>query len=129
MNLVDVRDVAAGHLLAAEKGRVGEKYILGNRNMTLAEVLETLSRITGIPAPRIQLPHWIPWVAAALDTSISPLLGRTPRVSLDSVRMSMHLMYFDARKAVKELGLPQTPVEDALARAVSWFEEHGYVRV
>ena len=128
LNLVDVRDVAAGHLLAAEKGRPGEKYILGNRNMTLKEILETLSRLTGLPAPKIRLPHVIPLAVAAVDTFLSGQLGKPPRVSLEGVRMSMHRMYFDASKAVRELGLPQSSVEDALARAVVWFRANGYVR-
>jgi dihydroflavonol-4-reductase len=129
LNLVDVRDVAAGHLLAAETGRTGEKYILGHRNMTLKEILEALSRITGLPAPTVRLPHGIPLAVAAVDTFVSGLLGRPPRVSLESVRMSRHRMFFDASKAVRELGLPQSPVEEALGRAVSWFRENGYVRV
>jgi dihydroflavonol-4-reductase len=127
MNLVDVRDVAEGHLLAAAKGRVGERYILGNRDMTLKEILDTLARLTGLPAPWIALPHWIPWAAAAVDTFVSPLLGREPRVPLESVKMSMHMMFFDPGKAVRELGLPQTPVEEALSRAVAWFRANGYV--
>jgi dihydroflavonol-4-reductase len=129
LNLVDVRDVAAGHLLAAEKGRTGEKYILGNRNMTLKEILDLLSRLTGLPAPRLKLPHAIPLVVAAVDTFAAGLLGKPPRVSLESVRMSRHRMFFDSSRAVRELGLPQSPVEDALARAVDWFRASGYVRV
>ena len=129
LNLVDVRDVASGHLLAAEKGRAGEKYILGHRNMTLKEILEMLASVTGLPAPTLRLPHAIPLAAAAVDTFVAGLLGRPPRISLESVRMSRHRMFFDAAKAVRELALPQSPVEDALARAARWFRENGYVRV
>ena len=128
LNIVDVRDVAEGHILAAERGRRGEKYILGNRNMTLKEILDTLSRLTGLPSPRLRLPHWVPLAAAAADTFAARLTGRVPRVPLEGVRMARHRMFFDASKAVGELGLPQTPVEDALSRAVAWFREHGYVR-
>jgi dihydroflavonol-4-reductase len=128
LNVVDVRDVAQGHLLAAEKGRIGEKYILGHRDMTLKEILETLARLTDLPAPRIRLPHAVPLAAAAAATWAARLTGRPPRVSLESVRMSQHRMFFDAGKAVRELGLPQTPVEDALGRAVAWFRDNGYVR-
>jgi dihydroflavonol-4-reductase len=128
LNLVDVRDVAAGHLLAAEKGKVGERYILGHRNMTLKEILDALSTLTGIPSPTVKLPHWIPFAAAAIDTAFARVSWRAPHVSIDSVRMSTHRMFFDASKAVRELGLPQTPVEEALGRAVSWFRESGYVR-
>jgi dihydroflavonol-4-reductase len=128
LNLVDVRDVAAGHLLAAEKGRIGERYILGHRNMTLKEILDALSALTGIPSPTVKLPHWIPFAAAAIDTAFARVSWRAPHVSIDSVRMSTHRMFFDAAKAVRELGLPQTPVEEALGRAVSWFRESGYIR-
>ncbi len=128
LNLVDVRDVAAGHLAAAEKGRVGERYILGNRNMTLKEILDALAGLTGLPAPKVRLPHWIPLVAAGASTAIARVTGRAPRVSLESVRMSAHRMFFDPSKAVRELALPQTPVEAALARAVTWFRESGHVR-
>ncbi len=128
LNLVDVRDVAEGHVLAGEKGRAGEKYILGNRDMTLKEIFDTLSLLTGIPAPRVRLPHWIPLTAAALSTLASRVTARPARVPLEGARMSRHHMYFDAGKAVRELGFPQTPVEEALSRAVAWFREHGYVR-
>jgi dihydroflavonol-4-reductase len=128
LNLVDVRDVAEGHVLAAEKGRVGEKYILGNRDMTLKEIFDALSRLTGIPSPAVRLPHWVPLAAAAVDTLASRLTGRQPRVPLEGVRMSRHTMFFDAGKAIRELGLPQTLVEEALGRAVAWFRENGYVR-
>jgi dihydroflavonol-4-reductase len=126
LNLIDVRDVATGHLLAAERGRVGEKYILGHRNLTLKAILDLLAEITGLPAPKVRLPHWIPLTAAALDTGLARLLGRTPNVPLESVRMARYKMFFDSGKAVRELGLPQSPVEEALRRAVEWFREHGY---
>ena len=128
LNLIDVRNVAAGHLAAAEKGRSGERYILGNRNMTLKEILDALAGLTGLPAPGMRLPHWIPLSAAAVATGVARVTGRAPRVSLESVRMSTHRMFFDPGKAVRELGLPQTPVEEPLARAVAWFREKGYVR-
>jgi dihydroflavonol-4-reductase len=128
LNLIDVRDVAAGHLLAAERGRVGQRYILGNRNMALKEILDLLGALTGLPSPRTRLPHWIPLAAAAAATGVARWTGRAPRFSLESVRMSTHRMFFDAGKAVRELGLPQTPVEESLSRAVAWFRSNGYVR-
>ncbi len=127
LNLVDVRDVAAGHILAAEKGRVGEKYILGNRNMTLKSILDTLAEIAERPAPRVKLPHWVPLAAAYVDAGLSRLRRRSPSIPLDAVRLSKHKMFFDSSKAVRELGLPQTPVEVPLRRAVQWFRGNDYV--
>lgn len=128
MNLIHVRDVAVGHIRAAEKGRVGERYILGCRNMTLKEILDLLASMTGLPAPTRRLPHWLPIAVGAVDELfISRLTGRPPTVALDSARMAAHPMYYDATRAVTYLGLPQTPIETALREAVDWFREHGYV--
>lgn len=127
LNLVDVHDVALGHVRAAEKGRIGERYILGNRDMSLKEIFQTLGRLTGLPAPSLKVPHWLPLGWAAIDTGFSRLVGRTPRVPLEAVRLSRYRMYFDPSKAVRELGLPQTPIEEPLQRAVDWFRAHGYV--
>lgn len=127
LNLVDVRDVARGHLLAAERGKVGEKYILGHRNMSLKEIFDTLARLAGLTAPRFRLPHWIPHCFAALDTARARWTGGEPSVALEAVKLSRYKMYFDASKAVRELGLPQTPVEEPLLRAIEWFRGNGYV--
>lgn len=126
LNIVDVRDVAEGHLLAAERGRVGERYILGNRNMTLRGILERLAAISGLPAPRWKLPHFVPLAAAALDLMFSRVSGREPSIPLEGVRLARHTMFFDASKAVRELGLPQSDVDEALARAVAWFYANGH---
>jgi dihydroflavonol-4-reductase len=128
LNLIDVRDVAAGHLLAAERGRPGERYILGHRNMTLRQMLQALSAVACLPAPSVRLPHWIPLAMAALEAPWARLAGREPRIPIDGVRMSRHTMYADAGKAVRELDLPQSSVEEALARAVTWFRAEGYVQ-
>jgi dihydroflavonol-4-reductase len=128
LNVIDVRDVAVGHLLAAEKGRSGERYILGHSNMTLLDLLELIGRLTGRPASRVRLPHAVPLAVAAFDTTLARLRRRPPRVSLEAVRMSRHRMYFDASKAVRELGLPQSPIEAAAARAVAWFRDNGYLK-
>jgi dihydroflavonol-4-reductase len=126
LNLIDVRDVAKGHLLAAERGRAGERYILGHQDLTLKAILDILAEITGLAAPRVRLPHWIPLAVAACDTGLSRLWHREPRVPLEAARMATKKMWFCADKAVRELGLPQSPVRDALTRAVTWFREKGY---
>ena len=123
MNVVAASDVAEGHLLAAEKGRIGEKYILGGENLTMRELLEALSRITGLPAPRVRLPYWPILALSYLNVGWCRLAGGTPRMTPDTVRMSRHYMFFSPRKAVEELGLPQTPAEEALRRAVDWFRK------
>lgn len=129
LNLVDVDDVAEGHLLAAERGRIGEKYILGNRNMTLQEILETLAMLTGKPAPRAKIPYGFALgVAMVNQFFMGSLLRREPGIPVEGVKMARKRMFFDAGKAVRELGLPQTPVEDALERAVRWFSDNGYTR-
>lgn len=127
MNLVDVRDVATGHLLAADRGAVGRKYILGHQNLSLRDMLELLAEITGTRAPRIRLPHWLPLTIGAVDTWRARRFGGTPRVPVEAVRMARSWMYFDSSRAVSELGLPQSPVRDALRRAVNWFNDNGYV--
>jgi len=127
LNVVAVEDVATGHLLAAEKGRVGERYILGGRNMTLKETLDALSRITGRPSPRVQLPHAVAMVAGYTDELISRMIGREPQVPIEGVKMSRHRMFVASDKAERELGYKASPVEAALERAVRWYEQHGYV--
>lgn len=126
LNLVDVRDVALGHVLAAERGRAGQRYILGNQNFTLRELFLVLERLTGLPAPTVKLPSWLPVAIAHLEHSIARWAKRPPRVPLEGARMARKKMFFDGSKAVRELGVPQSPVEDALARAVGWFLERGY---
>jgi dihydroflavonol-4-reductase len=127
LNLVHVRDVARGHLLAAEHGRVGEKYILGNTNLTLAQIGALLAGLTGGRAPRVRIPYAVAWLAAGCMEAAARVTGGPPRVSLTAVRMSRKHMYFTAAKAVRELGLPQTDVREALRDATDWFVEHGYV--
>ncbi len=126
LNLIDVRDVAAGHRLAYERGRTGARYILGNENLSLRELFERLAALTGRPAPRIRLPLAVPLAAAAIDELLLGRLGRRPKLALDGVRMAKEQMFYDSSKAVRELGLPQTPVSRALADAVAWFSAHGF---
>ena len=127
MNLIDVRDCAEGHVLAAERGRIGERYILGGFNLTLKEMFDLLARVTSVESPKTRVPHWVAETYARLENLWSiNIARRAPEVPLESVRMSRHKMWFDSAKAVGELGLPQSPIERALARAVEWFQEHGY---
>ncbi|HLG13237.1 MAG TPA: hopanoid-associated sugar epimerase [Blastocatellia bacterium] len=129
MNLIDVRDCAEGHILAADKGRVGEKYILGNRNVTLKEMFDLLAPLTDIPSPTMRVPHWVAETYARIENAWSiGVMRREPEVPLESVKLARHKMWFDASKAVRELALPQSPVEGALARAVRWFQENGYAK-
>jgi dihydroflavonol-4-reductase len=128
LNVVAVEDVAAGHLLAAEKGRIGERYILGARNMTLKAILDALSAITGRPAPRLRLPHAFALAAGYANEFYSRLAGREPQIPVEGVRMSRHRMFVASDKAERELGYKPTTVEAALERSVHWYEEHGYVR-
>ncbi|HSE37333.1 MAG TPA: hopanoid-associated sugar epimerase [Blastocatellia bacterium] len=128
MNLIDVRDCAEGHVLASEKGRIGERYILGGSNLTLKELFDTLAGVTETRSPRVKVPHWVAETYARTENFWSiNLARREPDVPLESVKMSRHKMWFDASKAVQELGLRRSPIENALERAVTWFREHGYV--
>lgn len=128
MNFVDVEDVAAGHWLAAEKGRVGERYILGHRNMTLKSFMEAVAQVAQKAPPRFQIPYAVAWMTGLVSTGLALLTNREPAVPLDGVRMAHTPMYYDPRKAVRELGLPQTPVETAIWKSVAWFRMNGYVR-
>ena len=128
LNLVHVRDVAQGHLLAEEKGRAGEKYILGNQNLSLSEIFQVLADITGLPAPRVRLPYWPILALSYLDEFWATHVShKPPRMPVAAVKMAKKFMYFDSGKAVRELGLPQTPVRQALKDAVTWFQDQGYV--
>ncbi|MDA8431367.1 MAG: NAD-dependent epimerase/dehydratase family protein [Nitrospiraceae bacterium] len=129
LNFVDVEDVAEGHRLAAEQGRVGERYILGNRNLTLKEFFGMLGKAAGRKAPGVRLPYLPVLIAAYADEAISRLIpGRCPRIPLAGVRMARKYMFFDVSKAVRELAMPRRPVEEAIAKAVDWFTNNGYVK-
>jgi dihydroflavonol-4-reductase len=129
LNWVAVEDVASGHLLAAERGKSGERYILGHRNLTMKQVLDILEELTGLPAPRLRLPHGVAMAAGYAENFLSSrLLRRAPRIPLDGVRMSRYKMFVDCGKAMRELGYEPQPIEGALARAVEWFRDAGYIR-
>jgi dihydroflavonol-4-reductase len=113
-------------LLALERGKSGDRYILGHQNLTLKELLDQLAQLTGINAPQRTVPPWLPLTAAWIDERILAPLGKPPSVPLDGVRMAKQRMYYDASKAVQELGLPQSPLRVALQDAVDWFVAQGY---
>ncbi len=128
LNLVDVREVARGHLAALEKGRRGERYILGGENLTLKQILDKLAAITGLASPRVRLPYVVALASGVVDTVFTGvLLRREPRVTLDAVRMGRKKMLVSSAKAERELGWRSSPVEEALRRAVNWFRDNGYV--
>ncbi|MDF5706577.1 MAG: NAD-dependent epimerase/dehydratase family protein [Nostoc sp. S4] len=127
LNFIDVRDVAWGHLLALERGKSGDRYILGHQNLSLKQLLEQLADITGLPAPQRSIPAWLPLSVAWVDEKILAPLGKSPSVPIDGVRMAKQPMYYNATKAVRELGLPQSPLNGALQDAVDWFVAQGYV--
>lgn len=130
LNWVHVRDVASGHILAAEKGQLGQRYILGNAdgNWTMKQTLQVLAKLTGIPAPKVKIPHWLAMRVAEVSESIAGFTGKPPRATKAGVQMAKHKMWFDPAKAVRELGMPQTPPEQAFADAIAWFRANGYVK-
>jgi dihydroflavonol-4-reductase len=128
LNLIDVKDCARGHILAEQKGVPGERYILGNQNMSLFDILTSLEKITGLKAPRIKMPFWVALSAGWVCEMVSNhLTGKPPAVPLAGVKMAKYFMYFDSSKAVQELGLEQNSVEKALRQSVNWFKENNYV--
>jgi dihydroflavonol-4-reductase len=128
LNIIDVEDCARGHVLAAQKGRIGEKYILGNENLTLKQIFLMLGEITGLPAPQVRLPYTPILIAACINEAISRCTGKEPLIPLAGVRMARKFMFFDSSKAVRELGLPQRPAIESLRKAVAWFRDNGYVK-
>src|SRR6202035_80950 len=127
LNFVPVEDCARGHLLAAERGRIGERYILGGCNLSLKQMLDILAAISGRRAPRWEFPHIVAFAGGCVDTAVSRLLNREPQIPLEGVRMARHKMFVDASKAERDLGFAPGPIEAALGRAVSWYESNGYV--
>lgn len=128
LNLVDVRECARGHVMALEKGRSGERYILGGENLTLKQILDTLGKITGLPSPKVKLPYAFAFAAGVFGEMITGrVLHGEPRATVDTVRMGKKMMFASSYKAERELGWKIVPVEDALRRAVEWFRGNGYV--
>lgn len=126
LNIVDARETAEGHWLACERGRAGERYILGSENLTLREIFETLARISGRPAPRTRIPWVVAWMAGVFSTGLAEVTGREPRVPLAAVQMARKKMWVSHAKAERELGFRPSPAAVALGKAAEWFQSHGY---
>jgi dihydroflavonol-4-reductase len=128
LNLVDATDCARGHVQALEKGRSGERYILGGENLTLKQILDRLAAITGLPSPTVKLPYIFALAAGVVDEMVTGrLLGREPRATIDAVRMGRKMMFVSSAKAERELGWRMVPVDGAMRRSVDWFRSNGYV--
>jgi dihydroflavonol-4-reductase len=127
LNLVDVKECARGHIAALEKGRRGERYILGGENLTLKQILDKLAAITGLPSPSIRVPYVLALATGVVDEIVTGRIrGREPRATIDAVRMGRKRMFVSSAKAERELGWNRVPVDDALRRAAEWFRENGY---
>lgn len=127
LNVVDVGDVVKGHVLALEKGRIGERYILGNRNLALRDILGILETITDTRAPNLRIPIWMALGAAYVDELVQgKMLKQSPRIPIAAVRTARKFRHFDCSKAIGQLGFPQTPIEESFSQAVLWFKQNGY---
>ncbi len=128
LNLVDATECAGGHVQALEKGKAGERYILGGENLTLKQILDRLGAITGLKSPTVKLPYFFALATGVVDEMVmGRLLGREPRATIDAVRMGRKMMFVSSAKAERELGWRTVPVEGALRRSVEWFRANGYV--
>jgi dihydroflavonol-4-reductase len=127
LNFVGVEECAAGHLLVSEKGKVGERYLLGGENLTLKQMLDALAKITGLRAPSLKIPHGLALGVAYANTVFSRLLGREPGIPVEGVKIARHKMFVDCSRAQRELGFKAGPVAAALERAVHWYAANGYV--
>lgn len=127
LNFVGVEECAAGHILVAEKGKTGERYLLGAENLTLKQLLDTLAKITGLPAPSMKIPHGLALGVAYAETAFSRLIGREPQIPVEGVKIAQHMMFVNVSRTQKELGFRPGSVAAALERAVRWYEANGYV--
>ena len=130
LNWVHIRDVVAGHILAAEKGTLGQRYILGNKdgNWTMPQTFAALKELTGIAGPQKKIPHWLAVRVAEVGEMIASVTGRPPRVPMAGVKLAAHKMWFNPARAIRELGLPQTPPPQAFADAITWFRANGMAK-
>lgn len=127
LNLVDATECARGHVQALERGRAGERYILGGENLTLKQILDRLAAITGLPSPNVKLPYVFALAAGVVDETVTGrILGKEPRATIDAVRMGRKKMFITSAKAERELGWRSAPVDGALQRSVDWFRANGY---
>jgi dihydroflavonol-4-reductase len=128
LNLVDATECAHGHLMAYEKGRSGQRYILGGENLTLKQILDKLAAITGLPSPTIRVPYFVALATGVVDELVTGrVMGKEPRATIDAVRMGRKKMFVTSAKAERELGWKIVPVDGALRRAAEWFRDNGYV--
>jgi len=127
LNFVGVEECAAGHILVAEKGIAGERYLLGAENLTLKCVLDLLADLTGLPAPSLKIPHGLALGVAYAETAFSRLIGREPQIPIEGVKIAQHMMFVNCSRAVRELGFQAGPVSAAFERAVRWYETNGYI--
>jgi dihydroflavonol-4-reductase len=128
LNFVGVEECAAGHLLVSERGKIGERYLLGGENLTLKELLDTLARITGLSAPTMKIPHGVALGVAYVESAFSRLVGKEPQIPVEGVKIAQHKMFVDCSRAKKELGFQPGLVSKALERAVRWYQANGYVK-
>jgi len=128
LNLVGVEECAAGHLLVGERGKIGERYLLGAENLTLKDLLDALAQITGLPAPGLKIPHGVALGVAYVETAFSRLIGKPPQIPVEGVEIARHKMFVDCSRARRELGFEPGPVTAALERAVRWYQANGYVK-
>jgi dihydroflavonol-4-reductase len=128
MNIADVEDIGKGHVLAEQKGQLGERYILGNQNVTIKEYVDMIAKIGGVPAPKFKMPYGALLCLGYVFQGISKITGKEPQTTASAVKVGSKYMYYDCSKAVNELGLSQTPVEETIGKAINWFRENGYVK-
>jgi dihydroflavonol-4-reductase len=128
LNFVGVEECAAGHILVAEKGIAGERYLLGGENLTLKAMLDLLAEMTGLPAPTLKIPHGVALGVAYAESAFSRLIGREPQIPVEGVKIAQHMMFVDASRAPRELGFAPGSVAAALERAVRWYRANGYVK-
>jgi dihydroflavonol-4-reductase len=128
LNFVGVEECAAGHLLVSERGKIGERYLLGAENLTLKGLLDLLAKITGLRAPGMKIPHGVALGVAYVESAFSRLIGKEPQIPVEGVKIAQHKMFVDCSRAQKELGFQPGPVATALERAVRWYQANGYVK-